>query len=514
MSQETLSNFISLDTMYEFIEGENYAVVDYLGSGDYKKKMKSAMRLYAGVIGEDGELNEILRTISEYVKIGNPENYVYSEEQEYVKRIYADLISYDKELSEQEEGLTTYIETSLKPRIQAAGTKLPPELKASQSSSLVELELIKTRRIVFSALYQGFTEIICGDMPSSELKAAGFDVKDDVNGSPAMESFEMPLMLHRPAWWDVLTDEAHEYDSVLSGIAECGSTEIKKALHDNDDGTAYMRLWKKDGDTYKPCYELIDKDDAYMNHIIKNNGKALWPGLLLAALNQLGLNIEEMSKEELAHLILGADISAEKMDSILSFNAANEADENAPDYDSRNKSYLRCGFDVTAALMMTGSLFEPECDEYKDLESAISEYLIKAAVTDEPTDRYLGDLPEVFHNKLDAYKKCPEAATPRGKTRLQCCEILNRVFDIYENGTPDEKEDPYGVFVREFTNKLSARWLEENGMEATPIRVEARTEMFMKDKEYMSLIHKKPLRVLTAPTTAQLNEIYEKYDKL
>ena len=484
-------NYYSFDRNYKTMQIPGHEIRNiFLYQGFYDKAS----------CGEGEGIDEIFANAANFAtNVLDSENYTFSEEAAFLKELLVAIKCYKFELDELREAVSRITEewvSKVNPR------EMTKEQRQQEMNYVGHEEIVRKREEVTNRLEKYILNLMNGELSDAGMPSEKPDIQS------LFDSVDLPIMTHMPKVGDIGKKELESSPlyQVLYNIVAKDVYAIVSLFHDYNNGNVCVRLWKKEGESYSPCFCSIKKTDVYMEHIGYGTERAFWPGLIKAAADQLEVPND---KRILAEAILGPELKNHDIDYIVGRNLPVAVYE-PRDYDGPESEYARGLFETYIVLQSNGSLFVKDNKEYHIVKIAIRE-LIDALFScfDGDLERALPSC-EYLKEKIAEYEEYAKTATmAEGAVAKKRVAVLNTLSILlnFMSGDSPYKNNPREYFERNFTTKTAEHLLNSYHKDVTAESLKAMTEKLYSNKAYRSSINKLSMHMLNAAPQSLIDKM-------
>lgn len=448
-----------------------------------KRVMQYLLRIYRGCCGEGSEIEKIYDVYDSYSTIEATDlDYMFVSEAELLKNMYTLVNEYNTELDNLNDQLGRKIDSwlaTINPKM------LNPEQKQRDVQFVGQVELILNRRVFIHEIKEYMDSLMKGT-----LKDPGYPSEIPDPNSTAV-SLELPVMTHVPQEEDISEDDlsSNNLFQVLYNIVAQDSYVIVNMFRDYDNGNVCLRLWKKENDKFVPQFFSINKSDVYLEKIGYLNQKAIWPGLIEAAVKQLDLPGDKLS---FAEVILGPEYVNYELGYLIGPNEA-PTEEDFEKFNNLVEAYVKCTFDVYSAMLLTNSLVIADEAIYVKLLFGIKELIYSLIACLSLSLDLANDAVNMVKQLILDYQEDVQnrdlLSDPVVRKRLSICDTMKDVLRMLES---DEAyhNNPRGYFALTLAEKIAESLLRSSNQDASGETLKEKTKEVLADKAFKRQVSK------------------------
>ena len=277
-------------------------------------------------------------------------------------------------------------------------------------------------------------------------------------------------------------------------------------FHDYENGDVCVRLWKKEHDLFVPKFFSINKSDVYFDKIESLNQKAIWPGLIEAAIKQLNPSGDKLS---LAEAILGPEYVNYEPGYLMGPNEA-PPEEDFEEFNLIVESYVKCTFDIYSAMLLTNSLVVDDEAVYIKLMFGIKELLYSLIACLSMSLDLANDAVNMVKKLISDYqedvKKRDLLSDPVVKKRLSICDTLNDVLRLLQSNDAYHN-NPRGYFALILAKQIAESLLKSLNIDASEEVLKKKTKAVFADKAFRKQISKMNIHNLKHSTAKMAESV-------
>lgn len=446
---------------------------DLLAPGHlFKTLLHYYIKVYKGSCGEGKDINKVYDAMEQYSLMNiTDQNFTFADEAEKLRDLYNSVAEYAKILDVLNQQLDVTLDGWLG---SIHSSTLTPEQRAQDLKFVTQVEFMFNRRACLFETNRYISALMSGLLDAEE---------DDTALYPSgLNSIELPVFTHIPVVEDIDSSELGESKlmQILYNIVKQDSYPPMKMLHGCENGDVIVRLWKKEDGEDVPSFHTISKSDIYLNKIGCLRQKALWPGLVEAAVKRL-----DCTEEDLPYAILGPDLKDFNPEELLG-PIVPPVYENRKNYNEMVHTYVKCYFDTYTALLGTNSLVLEETVEYTRVKFALWEVIYALTCSFDQTFDIVIPAIELLKTTMAEYKNLVQNnpdVDPMAKKRIA---ILTTMEDLIKIGSVDSeyRRNPRLYFEKILAAKIAKVLLESMKMEITEQSLEGKTDAILHNEAF------------------------------
>ena len=460
--------------------------VPYIQGQYYKGMLREYVTFHKGICGKGEDINQQFDLLYEYASINVTDpNYAFVDEADNLRNAFYGLTEYTDTLDIVNEELGRTVDGWL---FSANPKATNPQQRKKELILIGQVEQIINRR---SFVYESL-RLINAMMQGSLIE--GFPEEEKQPDHPC-GFINLPIMIHIPCIDDL--DETELLYSpliqVLYNMVAVNSYIPMQICHDYDNGNVCVRLWRKEQEEYIPFYASVAKSEVYVDKIGYSSQKTIWPGIIEAAFNELGL---PETKEEIVEAILGPDTSKYDMAYLCGENI-HPAEDWSNELTEAIRSYIRALYDIYSSLLLTSSLLTED-----ELPFVKLQYGLKACV--DAVACCIGQTLELAQNAvrglselLSEYRESVASQTTSAtvQKRLSICDTADRLLELY-NSDSDFHLRPHTYFEVFLAEKIAKLILSSTNEELTKEAVNRKMKAVITDSVFRQEVSKMNIHIL------------------
>ena len=464
---------------------ENYST-SYIQGQYYKEMLKEYITVYRGICGKGEDISKLFDLLSQYasMNISDPD-YTYVDEADNLRDAFYGTTEYNKILDKVNEELSRMIDgwlASVNPKA------VNPQQRQQELKLIGQAEQILNRRsfvydsiLILNAMLQGLLE-------------EGYPEEERIPDS-SYGFVNLPMMTHIP-FTDDLDETELMYNplmQVLYNMVAVNSYIPIDMCHDYDNGNVCVRLWRREEDDFIPVYTSVVKSEVYMNKIGYANQKTIWPGIIEAAFENVGL---PDSKEEMVEAILGPAASKYDMKFLCGRNIR-PVENWSKELTEAVRSYMRCLYDIYSAFLLTNSLVAEDELPYVKLQYAIKEGMDIIACCLGQTLEQARDAMKGLSEILSEYREsvASQKSSPTVQKRLSVCDTAEKLLELFDSDSEFHLH-PHIYFEVFLAEKVAKIILSSGNKEMTKEAVNEKLKAVIKDSVFRQEASKMNIHML------------------
>ena len=411
----------------------------------FKRVLVNDGMLTEYICGRDVGLKFVLKAISDYCNYKEDENYSYDYDIKLVKNLFDEFNRY-AEYSEEETKNVDQATALQYAKDEIESNTFNTDLTGMKLIALKDLA--NNSRAYVLKLRCCFEYFMTGtmDAPSEDKLKDVYYGPGSKTKSISDEILKMPVCLHLPTRGDI-TDSMIEELSCFAYMRKICDRNFRRILNmfcDNDDGTVWVRIYRKEDGEYKPVYVKLHKAHVYMRWVLHKRHENLWTGLIRDAFDMTGIACSEISGEEFVSLCFGEELDPE--------DAVEEIKDEAYYLSHFNENssieYTRMGYELYLSMIATASFKISVEPEFKDLAILIKRLLVFTPTVVGLPKSAISKVMDLLQAAAATYKKAYGASgEKRNILRVQTCDSIETFYHIYNTNDANSMR-PYSIMKK------------------------------------------------------------------
>ena len=393
--------------------------------------------------GRDVGLKFVLKAVSDYCNYKNDENYSYDYDVKLVKNLFEVLDKYAEYSETETENVDKAAELQYAKNEAESNT-----FNTDQTGmKLIALkDLTNNSRAYALRLRCCFEYFMTGtmDAPSENEQEEAYYGTGSKTKALSDEILKMPIFLHLPSGDDITDSMIEEYPcfSFMQKVCSRNFRRIMNMFCDNDDGTVWVRIYRKEDGEYKPVFVKLHKTLVYMRWILHERHESLWTGFIRDAFDAAGIALSETGGEEFVSMCIGEapDLGADEIkDESYYLSHFNE---------KSSIEYTKIVYELYLSMMATSSYKISVEPEFRDLGILIKRLLVFTPTVVELPKSTIGNVMDLLQNAAAAYKAAYRSSMEkRNIARVQTCNSIEEFCRIYNTNDADSMR-PYSIMKK------------------------------------------------------------------
>lgn len=474
----------------------------------FKSILSNTCKLIPKICGDDVDMRFVIEKVEAYCKYPVDEKYNRDTELALFQSLLAELYKYEELLEKQNADVDNAIDMVFKNL---------DKHNLSDDNKLADVKFFATRQNVYNSSFYtlniayGFESFIAGvlDAPSEEDEIIYGMGSNESAGYFTVAA--MPSFVHLPIAEDI-SDEAIEKFPMLSTlrkVAKYSYVDILSMIHDNDDGTAFVKLFKKNANgEYAPVFAKISKYHAYANWNLLSMDECFYVGLIREAMNVVGIDLNITDESEVLATLFGPEYKLSENDEIKN-------DEYYKTHFSSEtiNEYLLIGADLFNALVYSTSLFEGEIKQRENLIFAIRLYLFILPSMVNFEKKTFAPVMDVLKNASDEFKSCiKDINNIVDSMRQSLCDLIDVVYNAFQDEVLWTK--PCAVIRAKFRERFAKRFLVITGKSEKDADIKQIADGFESDKKFGQITNSLSILDMNAIVDKEIEILIAAYIKL
>lgn len=394
----------------------------------FRRVLLNLGKLTEYTCGNDIALKLVLKAINDYCNYNINADYSFDKENKLIMALFDSFDDYMKKW----ENETADIDKATQMRFDRNYTE-----DDTMNTDKTGMKLIAIKDLEYNSKGYVLKLNYCFDYFLTGTGEAPDETKDTIcygtgsrNTAYTDEILEMPCFSHLPIPEDI-TDAIVEKLKGFEGFRKICIRDYRKILsmlHDNDDGTVWVKIYKDENGTLSPIYVKLFKSYVYMKWVLYHRHENIWTGFIKEAFDEAGIDYTGLSNNEFARLCFGEEYDVDGIEEPIKDESYYMTHFN----EKSSTEYARFAYEIYLEMMATTSFHIALENEFYDLGIATKRLLMISPTLIDIPKEFIRDVMDTIKQTSDTYIKAySDNKDKRHQKRIDICYSLDILYKIY-----------------------------------------------------------------------------------